>query len=346
MRRRICFSMFLIFTLVSCAQANVNLIPTPTIYAPVSQSTPIPLVYEPITSENASSLALLAQWKIDSRAENIIFSPKQETLCAGKKNLEFSWSLFLDSYPTSKSDCLMPFPTNPFSKITISPNNHYSAEIRGRNIYIVDLQNLNTYLQFSLDDVVAVSFSASEQYLVIGFQNGDIWFVDKSEWLDDSNWLDLNPELKINVGKPPLQILFSSNDTLVAFLFKDQTIQVWSISSLSVFSTINEGNQSQIYRMAFSSNESILATAKDNLISLWDIKTGRLLIRLKGHQDTSLATSLVFSPTDRLIAALYDGYWVNLWGILPENLEIAKISSTRIANSIIDSTPSLVDCHT
>lgn len=360
MRVKIGLIFAFILSIVSCAPTTAEPVPTATTYSPVSPYSAIPLVYEPITQENAEMLTLLAHWQIDTRAENLVFSQNQEILCAGTKDVEHSWDLFGGSISSITTDCQMPFPNNNFGKKAITSDNHYSADIESGSgiLYIVDLLKPTSYLYYYLDDTVSVGFSSSGQYLAIAFQNGEVWFVQKSEWLDGSNYLDLRPELTINTGKVPLQILFSPNDSLISILSQDQTIQIWNVSNLSLLLTLNglipstfpiskepssnnftnelpsEESQVRVYKMAFSSDGNILATAHtDNSIRLWDIQTGRLLVKLKGHKDNVPISSLVFSRTNRLLASLYNGYFIYIWGILPDDLEKAKANSTAIAYS-------------
>jgi len=349
--------------ITSCAPVTTLPVPTATAYVPVSQNTPIPLAYEKITPETSHLLTLLTRWEFSTQVDGLGFTPSHDMLCMGEHEVAQSWDLFMGRVNPVSTDCHIPFPDYSFGR-AISSDGHYSAETRSGSLMVVNLLKPSTYLYYYLDNAVSVGFSSNGGYITIAFQNGQVWFVPKSKWedrlinLEDESFYgdtNLRPELIIDVKKPPQQIFFSPSDTLIAFLFEDQTIQLWNVSDLSLYSTINSGiyptpqatvqpfedkiyneeNQGPIYKIVFSPDDRILITASvDNYIRLWDTQTGKFLVALEGCQDNAEATALLFSPTKRLLASLYGGYWVCVWGILPDNLDEAKLSATAISESV------------
>lgn len=334
----------LTLTMASCAPATNSPVPTATLYSPVAQHTPIPLVYEPITPENAESVTLLARWKIDTRAENVMFAQNTDELCVDNKGNIQNWNIYNGVITQSATTCpTSPFINSAFGAASISPDNIYSAYAGSESLSIYDTLSPETYLFYHLKRAVnSVGFSSSGEYLAVGFQNGDVWFIPKSEWVNGSNFVEIKPDIIINVGKAPLQILFSPGDSMLAFLFSDQTIQLWSVPEFSLYSTINTLiSPGRIYKIAFSPNKNIIVTgSSDNYLRLWDVRTGKLLAKLEGLQESGFINSIAFSPTSRILVSLHSSVWIYVWGILPDNLTKAEVNSTEMAESpLISTTP-------
>jgi WD40 repeat protein len=372
-------AIIIILVVVSCTPFSPATIPvstsnsptsTSTPYIPVSKGTDFPLLYEKITPESAHLVKLIASWRIDSRVGKLTFASNRDVLCVETESAVQSWDVFI-RIDLAQNYCQELSIKGDGTK-TISPSDHYSIKIEYGDLEIVNLLKPSTSLYYYLGSAAKAWFSPQGDYLIISFQNGQIWFVPKSEWedrllsLDDGNSDyddNLRPELTIDLGRIPEQIVFSPDNSLLAFIFSDQLIQIWTVSNLSLYSTISgmtlpvsdvsgdpssagdeneiadKKTQSDLKRIVFAPNNLILATASvDNQIRLWDIRTGNLLAQL--HSD-ALNSTLVFSPTSRLLASLHNGNLVNIWGIPPRDFETAKVEATNVAVSALVATPSI-----
>lgn len=352
---------------ISITEDNVD----GTAYIPISNGTPFPLSYEQISPETAGSITLIARWKTNLRLEDLAFASNRDIVCASNQEVIQSWDIFSGEFGSVSNLCGKPLVNRNFGKWVISPDNQFAAEISTRIRYgyltVSNLLRPDTYLYYYLDDIAAVGFSSIGEYLVIAFNDGQVWFIPKSKWKERlldlepgyTNYdTDLIPELVINVGKAPLQIQFSPDDQLMALLFQDQTIQVWKVSDLSLQSVIrhtnlvnstsnetpssyadellSEENLGRVSKIAIAPNNLVMATMyTDNYIRLWDTQTGNLLTTLR---DGTVDTGLVFSPTNRLLASIHNGDSIYIWGILPGDLDIAEVNATAVANSVLNST--------
>jgi WD40 repeat protein len=81
-------------------------------------------------------------------------------------------------------------------------------------------------------------------------------------------------------------------------------VGVWRLPSLERIALFPAHNEI-VRAAAFSPDGATLATAgREGRVKLWDLRTGRLTLVLKGH--TATVTSLEFSPDGR---TLYSSSW-------------------------------------
>jgi WD40 repeat protein len=102
----------------------------------------------------------------------------------------------------------------------------------------------------------------------------------------------------------------------------DEQLSIWDIHSGNRLRQIpGRTNIDSVYSVAVSPDGTLIASGSlYGTVCLWDLATGELKERLKGHLDTVL--SVAFSPNgDRLYSASLDGTaWA--WSILPYSPEI------------------------
>jgi WD40 repeat protein len=80
--------------------------------------------------------------------------------------------------------------------------------------------------------------------------------------------------------------------------------------------------QTDIDKVAFSSDGHILAATTDHLVKLWDVETGREFASLEGHD--GYINSLCFSPDDQLLATSSLDMLVGLFRIDLEKLKASR----------------------
>jgi WD40 repeat protein len=88
-------------------------------------------------------------------------------------------------------------------------------------------------------------------------------------------------------------------------------IEVWNLQNSEKIAELR-GHSADVYRVAFSLDGSVLASASDDhTIRLWDVATGAQLAVLEGHEEA--VKSVAFSPNGAMIASTGTDDTVRLW---------------------------------
>lgn len=178
-----------------------------------------------------------------------------------------------------------------------------------------------------------ITFSPDNRWLVVG--SGSLLY-----------WWDLENNKKVAVLESPrsefglpeyasfFSTQFSPDGHYLAAANWDGNVLIWEAASRRLLHHITpvsydtspiegEGHSDSADSVAFSPDSRFLVSGGlDNLIKVWDVKTGALIKTLIGHE--GWVDSLAFSPDGRLLASgsdgSYDGFYnsvhsVHIWDI-------------------------------
>ncbi len=125
-------------------------------------------------------------------------------------------------------------------------------------------------------------------------------------------------------GNAVYSVAFSPTDSLLVSGGEDRTIHLWDVGKGKESHRIQiDSDQFSVHSVAFSPDGTILATAHNHVIYLWETSTGKQLRELTGHQTP--VGSLTFSPDGKTLASrdrmgsppspTIDGGTVRLWDV-------------------------------
>jgi len=93
----------------------------------------------------------------------------------------------------------------------------------------------------------------------------------------------------------------------------DSPIRAWDLSKTKLIAAFPLDSPRYLTSIAFSPDGRTLAVSEGGLfyVSLWDVKTGKAISRLKGHKD--VVTSVAFSPDGKFLASGSGDKTVKIW---------------------------------
>jgi len=125
--------------------------------------------------------------------------------------------------------------------------------------------------------------------------------------------------LGINIGVFRLySTYFSPNSKYIASISGDRIkrneIDIWDVQTQKLLFTLN-GHSNVVRSIAFSNNEKYIASAgEDNLVNLWNIKTGNVMVSFSENNEKEL-TSVIFTPDQKYLISASQDKTIKYWCI-------------------------------
>lgn len=121
-----------------------------------------------------------------------------------------------------------------------------------------------------------------------------------------------------NPKKTVIGVYFSSNSKYIASISGDRIkrneIDIWDIQTQKLLFTL-KGHTNVVRSIAFSDNEKYLASAaEDNLINLWNIQTGNLIISFTENNAKEL-TSVIYTPDQKYLISGSQDKTIKYWHV-------------------------------
>lgn len=170
----------------------------------------------------------------------------------------------------------------------------------------------STSLRGHKGSVYSVAFSPDGKVLASGSTDETIRFWDLAQ--------PKKPPFSPLTGfsEAVASVAFSRNEWLAATSL-DGSVKIWAdVTQKDKFTELADFGcrrvkDKQAWVAAFSPDGEILASGGDNMIRLWNVRTGRELADLRGHEDT--VRGLAFSPDGRWLASASADRTGGLWDL-------------------------------
>lgn len=162
-------------------------------------------------------------------------------------------------------------------------------------------------------EVYAVAFSPDNQMLASSSYDGNVilWNVKSGKILRT-----------LKIKEWSVAIAFSPDSQQLAVGSQDRNVIVFDVQNGNILRTLE--TRFGVYSLAFSPDGRYLA-ADVFAIMLWDLKTGKVVKTLEGHQNS--VRDLAFSNDNRFLASASSDKTARIWNV--ETGETVKILETK-----------------
>lgn len=188
---------------------------------------------------------------------------------------------------------LSAFPSSGFTEAYISRDGKWAAFFDSFNIVTWGLQASMIYREFKseMHKISKVIFDHDGHSLIIGYERGDIQFLDTKTG---------ETEKKFNgqVGWVTALII-SHNKEILAISGGHKAIAIWDVKN-QILRHFLTGHTESIWNMAFSPDETMLASYSTDLIKIWDLHTA-----LSTNSGTSVTSNITNMSLDSKGQTLY-----------------------------------------
>jgi WD40 repeat protein len=264
-------------------------------------------------SAGESELTPRSHMSQDEIVRCVAFSPDGKTLSsAGDDKTVRLWDV-----KTGKEQATLTRHTDLVWSLAYSPDGKTLASVsKDTTIKLWDLRTgkEQATLKGHTDLDCSVAFSPDSKTLAEGSKDRTIklWDVRTAKVRATLKWhRDWLAEQVAPLPKQEVAVTYSQDGKTLASENVDKTIHLWDVATGKVRATFKEGLQGGLTWVAFSPDGKTLASTGGDLISLWDLKTGKEPIILQGHQVLSVA----FSPDGKTLATGSQAGTIKLWDV-------------------------------